>query len=575
MHTSRILGRPGQHARIRASAATFFAACLTLLSLEGCGAGLGSSAEPAPVGGPTVMRRLTESQYRDTVADIFGADVKIAARFEPGLRQEGLIAVGMGHAGMSPFSIEQYHGAAISISADVVSEPHREKFVPCKPPADPQTFDPDCARRFFERWGPLLMRRPVSAQTTRQFVDFARSGTARLGDFYGGLQFALAGTLVSPEFLLRIDVTEPDPRHSGRDRLDPWSKATRLSYFLTNSAPDPELLRAAGAGDLDDRRSLEHEVDRLIASPHFERAVRAFFTDMLQFDKFDELAKDPVIYPAFNSTVAADAQEETLRTITDLLIAQHGDYRDLFTTRKAFLTRALGTLYRIPVPTRNGWEVQEFPDSSHRVGIQSQIAFLALNSHPGRSSPTLRGKAVREIFLCEEVPDPPPKVNFAGFQDSNAHMPTARDRLIAHRTQPSCAGCHKVMDPPGLTLENFDGVGTWRTQENGAQIDPSGDLDGFQIKTPEGLAAALHAHPETPRCLVERLYRFAVGRDTSMQERPYMDYLTQSFKDSGYRVPDLMRTIALSQNFYAIATPGTLDHDYEQVASNSVKGGPL
>jgi Protein of unknown function (DUF1592)/Protein of unknown function (DUF1588)/Protein of unknown function (DUF1595)/Protein of unknown function (DUF1585)/Protein of unknown function (DUF1587) len=546
---------------------------LAVGTLGGCSGDFSSLREPAPVGGPALMRRLTESQYRATVTDIFGADVKIAARFEPGLREEGLIAVGTSQSGMSPFGIEQYHAAALSISGDVMSEARREKFVSCKPPQDTKAFNADCARRFFERWGPMLWRRPVSDQDTRRFVDLARSGTERLGDFYAGLQLALAGTLVSPEFLLRIETTEPDPRHSDRVRLDAWSKATRLSYFLTNSAPDQELLRAAGAGELDDRHSLERQVDRLIASPHFERALRVFFSDMLQFDKFEELAKDPVIYPAFNSTVAADAQEQTLRTITALLITQHGDYRDLFTTREAYLTRALGTVYRIPVPTRNGWETQEFPEDSHRVGIQSQIAFLALYSHPGRSSPTLRGKALREIFLCEEVPDPPPKVNFAGFQDSNAHMPTARDRLIAHRTQPSCAGCHKVMDPPGLTLENFDGGGTYRSEENGARIDPGGDLDGFQIKTPEGLAQALHDHPETPRCLVERMYRFGVGRDTSMQERPYMDYLIASFKESGYRVPDLMRTIALSDNFYTISAPGSLDREFEQVASQTVNGG--
>jgi Protein of unknown function (DUF1588)/Protein of unknown function (DUF1585)/Protein of unknown function (DUF1592) len=294
----------------------------------------------------------------------------------------------------------------------------------------------------------------------------------------------------------------------------------------------------------------------MIAGPHFERSVRAFFEDMLEFDKFDDLAKDSVVYPAFNSNVAADAKEQTLRTIVSLLVEQQGDYRDLFTTRQTFLTRPLGLIYRLPVPTRNGWEKREFPPKSHRQGIESQIAFLALYSHPGRSSPTLRGKALREIFLCQEVPDPPPKVTFAGFSDNaNGLTPTARDRLTAHRNQPACAGCHKIMDPLGLTLENYDGVGTYRTAENGAKIDASGSLDGTDFQTPEGLAQALHDHPETPRCLVEKMYRFAVGRDTTMEERPYMDYLTSSFATNGYRVPDLMRTIALSHNFYAVSAP--------------------
>jgi hypothetical protein len=145
-------------------------------------------------------------------------------------------------------------------------------------------------------------------------------------------------------------------------------------------------------------------------------------------------------------------------------------------------------------------------------------------------------------------------------------MPTARDRLVAHQKQPHCAGCHKITDPLGLTLENYDGLGTYRTTENRAPIDSSGVLDGTDFTTPEGLAQALHDHPETPRCLVEKMYRFAVGRDTEMEERSYMDYLLAGFKQNGYRVPDLMRAIALSENFFAVSAPEDVDSEDQQVA---------
>jgi hypothetical protein len=538
--------KPGAWARAA------FAATLLLSALSGCGRG--PNDEPEPVGGPAVMRRLTESQYRATIADIFGQDVSVKARFERGLRAEGLLAIGTGHSGMSPFSIEQYDAAAVGVAAEVLSEQRREKSVPCKPSGGPTNFDGPCAKQFVERYGPRLFRRPLRDEETIRFLAAARAGHERLEDFYSGLQIALVGLMMSPEFLLRIERTQESGDGEVRE-LDAWSKATRLSYFLTNSTPDNELLRAAGEGELDSSKGLQRQVDRMLASPRFEEAVRAFFQDMLQFDRFADLAKDPVVYPAFNSTVAADAQEQTLRTITDLLIQQRGDYRDLFTTRRAFLTRSLGIIYRLPVPTRNGWETTEFPANANRAGIQSQIAFLSLNSHPGRSSATLRGKAIREVFLCQEVPDPPPNVNFAVVQDpSNASMPTARDRLEAHRTEPACAGCHKITDPLGLTLENFDGLGTWRTRENGATIDASGSLDGTDFNSADGLANALRDHPETPRCLVEKMYRFAVGRDTEMEERPYMDYLIKTFAGAGYRVPDLMRTIALSENFFAVST---------------------
>lgn len=533
---------------------------LMLYALSACGEGV---HEPSPVGGPPLVRRLTESQYRATIADIFGPEVPVTARFERSLREEGLIAIGTSEAGVSPYSIEQYDAGAHSIAAAVLGEKSRATSVACKPKSN---FDSACAERFIERYGEQLFRRPLERSEVDRFVQAARNGQERLGDFYSGLQFALAGMLVSPEFLLRIERVGGSPGSHQRE-LNGWSKAMRLSYFLTNSTPDPELLRAAAAGELDSGRGLRKQVDRLIAGSHFERAVRAFFEDMLEFDKFDDLAKDSVVYPAFNSNVAADAKEQTLRTIVSLLVEQRGDYRDLFTTRQTFLTRPLGVIYRLPVPTRNGWEKTEFPPKSHRQGIESQIAFLALYSHPGRSSPTLRGKALREIFLCQEVPDPPAKVTFAGFADNaNGLNPTARDRLTAHRNQPACAGCHKIMDPLGLTLENYDGVGTYRTAENGAKIDASGSLDGTDFQMPEGLAQALHDHPETPRCLVEKMYRFAVGRDTSMEERPYMDYLATAFATNGYRVPDLMRTIALSHNFYAVSAGNGSAPEYQQAA---------
>jgi hypothetical protein len=209
------------------------------------------------------------------------------------------------------------------------------------------------------------------------------------------------------------------------------------------------------------------------------------------------------------------------------------------------------------VATRNGWESAQYPANSGRAGILTNVSFLALHSHPGRSSSTLRGKSIRQVFLCQTIPDPPNNVDFSVVQDSsNSAMPTARIRLEAHRTSPACAACHRLMDPLGLTLENFDGVGSFRAQENGAQIDASGSLDGHDFQGAEGLGQAMHDNPQTSRCLVDRMYRSAVGRSILLPaERPYMDYLNQVFQVDGYRVPDLMRTIALSRTFYVVSAP--------------------
>lgn len=505
------------------------------------------------------MRRLTESQYRATIADIFGPDVPIVARFERALRSDGLVAVGTSEAGISPFSVEQYDAAARGVADHLFAEERRERYLQCAPATEAE-FDAACAREFITAFGPQLFRRPMTDEQIDRYLTVAELGTQQLGGFYAGMKYVLVGMMTAPQFLLRIERTEADPENPGVLRLDDYSSAERLSFFLTDATPDRELLRAASNGELRTPEGLERQVDRLIDSPGFEAAVRAFFRDMLEFDLFDDLAKDGEIYPAFNSDVAADAREQTLRDIVTLLIEQEGDYRDLFTLDETWMTRNLGVVYRQPVVSRDGWEQRPLSHSGERLGIQSHISFLALHAHPGRSSPTLRGEAVRNVFLCQEVPEPPADIDFSVVQDpSPDHMPTARERLSAHNTEPACSGCHKVMDPVGLALENYDGLGTFRTHEFGALIDASGYLDGMAYEDSAGLARALHDHPETPRCAVEKMYRFAVGRDTVWDERAYMDYLIAAFAEQGYRLPELMRTIALSENFFAIAPASELE----------------
>jgi hypothetical protein len=277
---------------------------------------------------------------------------------------------------------------------------------------------------------------------------------------------------------------------------------------------------------------------------------------MMAFEKFTNLAKDPVIYPVFQPQVVGEAAEQTLRTITDHLITQRGDYRDLFTTRKTFITGALAALYKTPVDQSVKWTAVEFPQDSPRAGLLSQVGFLAVYSHAGRSSPTQRGRAVREIFLCQTVPDPPPNVDFSIVEDPHAKFRTARERLEAHVTDPTCAGCHKLTDPIGLPFENFDGAGQFRTTEHDAPIDASGTLDGMQFSDASGLGRAIHDDPATPSCLVNRMYSYAVGRSLRKKDdKPITSYFEGRFAQEGYRVPDLMRTIALSHVFQSVAAP--------------------
>ena len=508
------------------------------------------------------MRRLSGEQYVNIISAVFGPTVKVGGRFEPDIRENGLFAVGASKVSVSATGIEQYHAMARTVAAQVVDERRRATLIPCRP-ASEKAADEACARQFLANTGRILYRRPLTQAELNARVAAAGEAANKLKNFYTGLQASLTGMLVSPQFLFRQMTLEPDPARPGQMRMDGYTKAAQLSFFLWDSAPDIELLNAAEKGELHTRKGLEKQVERLLASRKLEAGVRALFTDMLRFDEFETLAKDTAIYPKFTTQAVADAREQTLRTIVDHLLVRHGDYRDLYTTRRTFLTPTLGTIYAVPVEddplSANGgadaWTPYEFPANDPRgVGILSQIGFLALYSHPGRSSPTLRGKALREVVLCQKVPDPPGNVNFTLVQNTGDQVhKTARERLGAHATEPMCSGCHKLTDPMGYALESFDSDGAFRSNENGAKIDTSGVLDGAAFADAPGLGRAVHDNPLTASCLVNRVYSYGTGRPVARSEREITQALVKDFAKDDYRLPDLLRRVAASDALYRVA----------------------
>ncbi len=514
------------------------------------------NATPPAAAAPALARRLRPDQYRRIIADVFGPSIRVEGQFEPDVRDSGLLAVGTAHVGVTATGLEQYDAMARNIAAQVVSQEHRDTLIPCEPRSATEPDDA-CTALFFAKAGPLLVRRPLEAEELRQLVASANTAARSLNSFYAGLELSLAGLLESPRFLYRREIAVPDTAQPGAYRLDPYSKAEQLSFLLWNTGPDQRLLAAARAGELDTPAGLSAQVGRMLASPRLETGVRAFFSDMLQFDLFDALAKDAKIYPKWTFQVGQDAQEQTLRTIVDALLVQRGDYRDLFTTRTTFLTPLLGSVYRVPVaPGGNLWQRHEFSPGDAHVGIQSHASFVALHSHEGLSSPTLRGKALRELLLCEPIPAPPGNVNFAVAQDThNPDFKTMRDRLTAHRTDPTCAGCHKLMDPIGLALENFDSDAGFRTTENGQRLDTSGELDGVRFADAAGLGQAVHDNPATAACLVRRVYAYATGRPPARRDMAWIRELEKDFARDGYRMPELLRRIAISENLYRVGAP--------------------
>ncbi len=507
------------------------------------------------------MRRISPDQYRQIITDVFGADVKIGGRFEPDRRESGLLALGSAKVSVTQTGLEQYDAMARSVAADVLKT---KGLVPCKPAAE-NAPDDVCAAKFFSSVGRLLYRRPITDGELKAQVGAANAGAVKLKNFYSGMELSLAAMLASPQFLYRREVAAADPAHPGDYRLDAFSKASKLSFLLWNSAPDMQLLASAESGELNTPKGFTKQLDRMLASPRLEEGVRAFFSDMFAFDDFSMLAKDAKIYPQFSLEVNKDAAEETLRTVVDLLVARRGDYRDIFTTKRTFLTPVLASVYAVPLPRTdlvNGepdaWVPFEYPADDPRAGILMHISFVALHSHAGRSSPTIRGKALREIMLCQKVPDPPGNVNFTVVQDtSNPMYKTARERVTAHATEAMCTGCHKLTDPMGLALENMDGAGGFRLQENGKTIDTTGVMDGAKFNNGAELGKVVHDSPAATRCIVNRVASYALGKSMASGAADYLKTLEQNFAKDGYRIPDLLRTIALSDEFSRVTLTKT------------------
>ncbi len=508
-----------------------------------------ASAGPADAATPARMRLISQEQYFNSLGYVFGPDITVTAHFAPFRRTDGLVASGSASAGVTIAQLQEFQRTAKALAEQVVSPANRAYLIRCAP-RRLTGADPACAREFLLPLGRLLFRRPLDRATAEAVVARSSEAAGQLHDFYGGLAVALEGLLLSPQALFVADRAVPGTVREGYARLDAFSLASRLSFFLWNAAPDEELLQAAQGGELDRPGGLAKAVDRMLASPRLETGMRAFFDDMLRFDDLAVIAKDPGIYPAFGAETLADAREQTLRTLVDHLLVRHRDYRDLFTTRDTFISPSLAVIYGVATPP--GWSDYTSPPASPRAGLLTQVSFLAAHAHPGRSSPTLRGKALRELLLCQSVPRPPPNVDFSLLEDANSRLKTARERLVVHRANPVCAGCHKLTDPIGLAFEHFDGAGQYRDTERGAPIDASGTLDGRDFGDVAGLSEAMHDHPQASACLVRRVYGWATGGPTQPADKPMLDWLGERFAVDGYRLPELLRTVALSSAFATV-----------------------
>ncbi|MCP4870047.1 MAG: DUF1592 domain-containing protein [Proteobacteria bacterium] len=517
-----------------------------------------SCRPPAPEiepGEPT-LRRLTEAQYVNSAHDLLGEDVFVPTGMEPDTRITGLLALGAGQTALSPRGVENFEAAAYALAEQAMEPGRAEALLPCSPSG---TVDAACAEQFIEEFGRRAWRRPLTADEVGPLVDVATNAADVLESFEDGLEFAIASLLMAPHFLYRTELGEADPEGRWDRRFSGYEVASRLSFTLWNTTPDDELLDAAEAGDLDDDALLLAQVERLMADPRARAGLSAWISDMLHLADLDDLEKDPSTFVYVTDTLGQAARTETLMGFEALAFDDEGDLRELATSRRTFVDRELAALYDLSAPAREGFGEYVHPDESLRIGLLGQASFLALNSHPVSTSPTLRGKFLQEVLLCRTLPGPPADVD-TSIPEPTEDAPTLRDRVLRHLEDPACAGCHEVMDPMGLGLENFDGIGRFRTHDEGALIDASGDLDGVDFDGPLSLAQAIHDNDDFAPCLVKTFVRYSGGRREVFGELEGLDWLSGEFAFRKHRLGPLVENLTLSPLF---RQAGALDVDTE------------
>ena len=458
----------------------------------------------------------------------------------------GWDAIGAAQLSLSATSVDKYESSGQQAAEIAMNDAGaRDSILGCVPQS---SSDPQCMNAFVAQFGRRAWRRPLSADEQNSWASVGNGAAAAYGDFYKGAAFVIAGLLQSPNFLYQIEIGEADPTSPGRLRLTGNELATRLSFFLTGSTPSEELMSAAERGELESAEGIRLWAETLVNQPGSREAMAHFFDELFQLRDLSQMSKDPVAFPSFGPALASAMRDETQHLLDSLVWDQDGDFRRFFDADYTFVNQDLAALYGVAVPPMcGGFARVTLPADSLRGGFLGQAAFLALMAHPATSSPTLRGKFVREKLLCQNIPPPPPNVD---TNLPNTEGMTTRQKLMAHRQNPSCASCHVLMDDIGLGLENFDAIGQFRTTDSGQPIDASSALDDLGSFTgARELGALLAAQPQLTECLTRNLFRAATGHVDTLGESAPLNQVHASFAASGFSFKNALVETAASEAF--------------------------
>jgi hypothetical protein len=490
--------------------------------------------------GSAPLRRLTRTEYERVVADVFGVTGSVSAGLAPDERIDGVFASNISSP-VAPVQVRQYLDAAESIASkvklDALSSCDRAK-----------QGDDACAKQFIETLGRRAYRRPLDASEAERYATLF-AAESKVEGYEPGLRLVVQTMLQSPHLLYHLEYGGPNQTiPNGVARLPGFALASRLAFFIWSSAPDDALLDAAASGALDTDAGLLKEARRLLGDARARNGVESFHEQWLGLLKLDTASRDQALFPEWTPELVTAIRDETASFADYVIRTQTGDLPTLLGASYSFPTGPGLKLRGLTAAPSDG-KVEMA--AGRAVGLLTQPAFLAAHAHSNQTSPIIRGRALRERFFCQPLPDPPPDV--AAVPPPLEPGLTTRERYAAHRTAgASCTSCHSLIDDLGFALEHFDPIGRYRETEEGKPIDATGmlrqtDVDG-DMDGARALADKLSESEQVSRCYAKQWFRFAIGRSESDADSCALQRVEEVFAQGG-SIRDLLIAITSSDSF--------------------------
>jgi hypothetical protein len=481
----------------------------------GPGPGAGGATAGAAQGGAAdlgqpeiankAIHRLSNAEYDTTLRDLTGTELHFGESFA-NEEVEGFDNIATALS-MSPRQVEDYFAAALKVATDVFANPAlRARIVTCTP--DTGTA---CAETVIRDFGRRAFRRPLSVDESADLLSKYQEALSLGVDAIAALQHVVHIILASPQFLYRIEF-DPDLSNTAPHPLDSYELASRLSYALWSSMPDDALFAEAAAGALATPEALRAQVDRMLADPHSEMLAKNFAARWFGSKRLDEHVSSPTVYSAYSPALAASMKQEMELYFSEFLYKDLS-FAEFLTADFNFVDGPLATLYGMAPPGQAGM-VRVVDTADKRKGLLGLSGFLTHTSRETRSSPIIRGKWILDAVWCTPLTVPAGLIIESLEEPAEGSAPTTvRLQMEAHRVSPACSGCHDLIDPIGLALENFDAVGRYRPiYENGLAIDTTGTMPGGQqVQDLDSLASVLAAGPQFLSCAASKFGTYALG----------------------------------------------------------------